>query len=198
MEQVLKREQSRPHEPELTVEGIRVIESNLKESLDWYVPLEDILGMPVIGEDKDKFIGSIDGHTKDDLHFKVRVPADRDFFILHVYPETAEGQDLTDLKQEDGLATIYISILPDNTLRPWEIYDYSKMFRDDSKSSPRANIAHMELAGRQEPAVRVPMTEGVYLDNVSHLNVVGYGEYGSTSIKSYDNYGELVWQNGVD
>ena len=42
-------------------ERFRRVNQVLKDKLDWYVPLEDVLGVPIIGVDMEEFITSVQG-----------------------------------------------------------------------------------------------------------------------------------------
>ena len=113
---------------QLQAEQLRGVEQVLKEKIDWYVPLEDILGIPIIGMKMEDFEREIINHDHLEIHaeydsenilinqkFKLRIDSK--------YVKLAEIQDLP----HQG-AEVDIHMLPDSTLRPKCIRYYNKIF----------------------------------------------------------------------
>ena len=119
---------------------LRDIEQILKENLDWYTPLEDMLGVPVIGIDTDEFIASVENNED------VRIHADgihEDRLLFEIRPEHIEHCNI------DYGAMVNVYVLPDRTLRPEGIYNYNRISSYDPETDSDSGV-HIQLIGRSE------------------------------------------------
>lgn len=104
----------------LISEHIKDCEQELKEAIPWYVPFEELMGIPVIGEKADKFIANVNRLNG------VQAEVNNRLISLRIYPQFKELSD--DRQNERGL--IFLYILWDGTLRLQTIYQYETLFQD--------------------------------------------------------------------
>ena len=165
---------------------LRSIESNLKEAIDWYIPVEDILGVPAIGVDYDEFARSL---------------SDREDIIVEPPREpTGNGKQFS-LDIYCG-PRILFAVLPDNTIRPQKVEAYNKLFSH--------NPFHKPLNKKDNDSIDIALVgsqiEGHYPDfrfvrftnepsNLMHVHVIQWEEnahYPDFTTWTYDINGQLI------
>ena len=118
---------------------LRSIEQRLKESISWYMPVEDILEMPAIGMDVDEFAAGMAGRAG------VIVLADAvdsgNRLGLSITPEHVRR-----CRGRHEGAHISFGVMPDRTLRPQGVYGYNKLFSYDPESD-RGRDVDISLIG---------------------------------------------------
>lgn len=177
---------------------IRESEQNLKENLDFYIPLEDILGVPVIGMDVYEFLESIWGHEGVGVNIeKATIKARR--LILGIYPAHIRRKTAGACLGMYGVG-VSIGILPDNTLRPLLICDYNRLSPayDIDSESDNLKYSQVELIGRNlnpdKPAAYLPymrITEYEYEDIALYYKNIPPKGY---RIRAYDTTGICIFK----
>ena len=175
---------------------LRDIEQALKQNIDWYTPLEDVLGVPVIGVNVDTFIASIENN--EDIIIKINeitgVRPEKSL-SFEIRPEHIRHQNIDSFKCLGAGVSIYV--LPDRTLRPQAIYDYDKIFPHNSDD--RQNAMHIKLVGSFKKRRHSDWRETNDTMSVSRYKP-GYvdGRYESGATEVYDTNGQLVPKRTYD
>ena len=114
---------------------IRACEQVFSDELSWYVPLEEIVGIPLIGMDADEFLAAIEGHSKYIKAIKSREGPKR----LGINIESEHTRKHYNIRG----AGVGVYILPDNSLRPQKIYNYDRIFAYDPKDLGNGTTIHL-------------------------------------------------------
>ena len=175
---------------------IRESEQNLKKNLDFYMSLEDILGVPVICMDAHEFLESIWGHEGVRVNIEDETIGARRL-ILGIYPAHIR-------RKTAGIyiygAGVSIGILPDNTLRPLLICDYNRLSPayDIDSESDNLKYSQIELIGRNpnpdKPAAYLPymrITEYEYEDVALYYKNIPPKGY---RVRAYDTNGICIFK----
>ena len=104
----------------LAAEHLRHHEQILKEAISWYIPLEELIGMPVIGVDQAEFIAGINAREgmRVELHGR----------LMYLYVEPRPKSFYPKRWNVSALTLLYV--LRDETLRPQSISHYEALFAD--------------------------------------------------------------------
>ena len=143
-----------------TAERIRQWEQNLKDNLDFYLPLEDILGVPVIGVDANEFLKSVWGWEGLMVNIE-QAETEARLLVLGIYPDHIRRKTGGACLPMYGVP-VGIRLLPDNTLRPLMICDYNRLSATYDIHSLADNLKYsqIDLIGRNadpnRPADHLP------------------------------------------
>ena len=162
---------------------LRGIERDLKEEFDWYTPLEEILGVPVIGVGLDEFAASLQSAALrvTAAYDGIKIQSSGEMF-LNIYPDSATG--------EAGAATACVLVTENDTLRPLYITNYHRLIPDNPKFED-CSAADVFLVGRsgRPPSPGFPEANYTY-------GLIVERHYGdpceTTGIESYDIAGQLI------
>ena len=122
----------------LEAEHFRNREQRLKEAISWYIPIEELIDMPVIGVDCAEFLAGVKGRSGMGatlLHNQMH---------LHIDPRTRPKSFHP--RRWNVKATVFLDILRDRTLRPQSIIRYEALFADvrplfENKDAPTRDPA---------------------------------------------------------
>ena len=92
----------------------------LHQKISWYVTLEEIIGIPLIGMNLDAFMAAIEGNDYISASLG-------NYSRLHLSIESEHTRRHNNIEG----AGVNISILPDGSLRPNEINNYNRLFGYD-------------------------------------------------------------------
>ena len=177
-------------------EANRLIEigQTLKEKLDWYMPLEDILKVPVTGEDADKFMASIENSEDVEVfpsYTYVGGKRLRNGLYLEIRPEHVRCRDAFSVRYSG--AGVEIRILSDNTLRPQKIESYNRIFLYDPETDEECGT-NIELIGRGKSN----STYGWREKDTNVMSIVRYSNHHiprfeqGGMIETYNTAGQLI------
>ena len=104
----------------LTAEHFRDCEQKLKEAISWYIPLEELIGVPVIGADYVEFMAGVEGREgmRAELHER----------LMCLYVDSRSESFYPEYWSVRALVIMYV--LWDGTLRPQNIMHYEALFAD--------------------------------------------------------------------
>ena len=146
----------------LETEQLKKVELVLKEKISWYLPLEDILGVPIIGEKVDDFKLRVSDHEhvlacskdtdgiypSDEVKKIADALGDEELRLII-------GSKYTKLAAAEGYAGYHaevdVRIMPDGTLRPKVIRGYEKIFPGKPEFHLFSNIDIELVDGLSEP-----------------------------------------------
>ncbi|MYB40491.1 hypothetical protein F4X86_04495 [Candidatus Saccharibacteria bacterium] len=146
----------------LETEQLKKVEQVLKEKISWYLPLEDILGVPIIGETPENFKAFVQDHEYVRAYSKDadgEYQSDEEEMIAAALGEDelklTIGSKYTKLAAANGCAghhaEVDVRIMPDGTLRPQAIRGYDKIFPSRPEFRLFSNIDLELVDGLSEP-----------------------------------------------
>ena len=184
----------------LITERLRVCEQNLKKTISWYTPLEELLDMPVMGVNADDFIATatsregmlVDKHSSKQLWLDVWLDVD------NYWSHPSECREHC---TREHCAVVVLDVLGDDTLRPQVIFSYDALFTDtrplfegSDAPMPVGSAARMDIGfiGRLMENMPFWKTEPVYETLVVDRRKTGPRNNSSFSgyLEVYDHKGE--------
>ena len=169
----------------LLAEHFRLCEQKLKETISWYTPLEELIGIPVIGANWIDFM--------DDVRDCEGMRVELDGRLIRLYV-ASRSEPPPGYFQHRAIASLYR--LHDGTLRPQQISDYQNLFRDiqplfESSGIPISNpVKRMNIGF----IGRYVQRSGYDLDPIHETMAVD--RHNMVSHYPHNGYVEVYDQNG--
>ena len=122
----------------LAAEHFRDCEQKLKEAISWYIPLEELIGAPVIGVDCAEFLA--------DIKSREGMGATLHGSQMHLSIDPRTRPKSVHPKRWNVKAVVFLDVLRDRTLRPQSIIHYEALFADvrplfENNDTPMSNPA---------------------------------------------------------